>query len=101
MFLFPWFDYGIDISTFEKSHFFADQAILGYFHYFPKSFSAETTLACIGQKISILAEKSIFLKFERKTSKLSGNVFWTSGDHLGPQKSKFFQKKDLKSPKNA
>ena len=67
MFLFPWFDYGIDISKFEKSHFLADQAILGYFHYPPKSFFAGTTLPWGGgeimvEKWSIVGEKR-FLRF--------------------------------------
>ena len=40
MFLFPWFDYGIDILKFEKSHFLAARVILG-------DFSSKNDIFCI------------------------------------------------------
>ena len=38
----------------------------------------------------------IFLESEKETSKLSGNIFWTSWDHLVAQKDDFTRKKSRK-----
>ena len=61
MFLFPWFDYGIDILKFEKSHFLAARVILGDFCPLKIFFFAGTTMSksCVNL--------------------LSGNIFWYSG----------------------
>ena len=45
MFLFPWFDYGIDILKFEKSHFLAARVILGNFRPLKIKFFAGTTMS--------------------------------------------------------
>ena len=63
MFLFPWFDYGIDILKFEKSHFLAARVILGDFRPLKINFFAGTTMSksCVN-----LPRVDIFQKFFEK-----------------------------------
>ena len=63
MFLFPWFDYGIDILKFEKSHFLAARVILGDFRPLKIKFFAGTTMSksCVN-----LPRVDIFQKFFEK-----------------------------------
>ena len=63
MFLFPWFDYGIDIMKFEKSHFLAARVILGHFCPLKMRFFALRTMSksCVN-----LPRVDIFQKFFEK-----------------------------------
>ena len=63
MFLFPWFDYGIDILKFEKSHFLAARVILGYFCPLKLRFFAVRTMSksCVN-----LPRVDLFQKFFEK-----------------------------------
>ena len=90
MFLFPWLDWGDDISDFEKIDFLADGRFWGvpspWEGWFLALASSDT---CIhGQKIfKKCGMKKIFWKIFRKTSKLSRNIFWACWDHIVAQKS--------------
>ena len=97
MFLFPWFDYGIDTLKFEKSHFLAARVILGDFSPPKWQFCAVRTMSKSCVNLDVMNFFINFQKFFRKISKLSGDIFMTSGDHLVAQKDDFTKKKSKKS----
>ena len=99
MFLFPGFDYGIDMLKFEKTHFLATWVILGDFSPLKMTFFAVRIMSksCVNlYRLDLFHFIIIFLKF-RKVSNLSGNIFWTSLDLLVAQKDDFTKKVEKKS----
>ena len=92
-FLFPRLDCGIIISNFEKIAFFGSMAIFGLFSPPPKAFFAARTFLKSPYFLKKMKKWKVLWGFFRKTSKLSRNLFWTSWDHLGAQKSHFKKKK--------
>ena len=67
MFLFPWLDWGIDISNFEKFVFLGHCAILGCSQPLAGWFWTSTALTLVGRKFSkSVVWKKIFEKFLEK-----------------------------------
>ena len=92
MFLFPWLDWGNDISDFEKIDFLAGQAILSVFSTLQKPFFTLGTFSQLGLESPRRKILKIFFGNFQKTSKLSKNIFWASSDHVVAQKSIFWTK---------
>ena len=92
MFLFPWLDWGNDISDFEKIDFLAGQAILSVFSPLQKWFFTLGTFSQLGLESPRRKILKFFFGNFQKTSKLSKNIFWASSDHVVAQKSIFWKK---------
>ena len=93
MFLFPWLDWCIDISDFEKLIFWV---MSGFWHFQPPenvlfwhwSLFSGPHWEGPGWNFSIFFFFGIF----QKISKVSKNIFWASYDHVVAQKSIFWTK---------
>ena len=85
MFLFPWLDWGDDISDFEKIDFWAHGRFWGVPSPWEGWFFALATLASVGRKISKSVVWKKFLNFIN--SKLWRNIFWACWDDMVAQKS--------------
>ena len=97
MFLFPWLDWGNDISDFEKIDFLGSWAIFGLFSPLQEQFLTVGTFSQLGlesPRRKIL--KHFFFGNFQKTSKCSKNIFWASSDHIVAQKLIFWKKKSSK-----
>ena len=90
MCLFPWFDYGNDISDFENLHFLVGQPIFTTFGGLEiGQFCAAKAKGCEGAQSAFINEKiKIFLENFRIGSNLSRDGFMAS-DLLGAQKLHF------------
>ena len=89
MFLFPWLDWGIDISDCEKIDFLGHGRFWGVPSPWAGWFFAAATLTPLGRKLifqKVWYTKK-FWKIFRKTSQLSRNIFWACWDHIVAQKS--------------
>ena len=93
MFLFPWLDWGIDISDFEKIDFLGSWAIFGLLSPLQKRFfdMGDNFEGPIKSAQGKNLEKMFFGIFQ-KISKVSKNIFWASYDHVVAQKSIFWTK---------
>ena len=90
MFLFPWLDWGIDISDFEKIDFLGHGRFLAFSAPWKRDFLTwgDNFEGPIKSAQGENFEK-IFVGIFQKISKVSKNIFWASCDHVVAQKSIF------------
>ena len=100
MFLFPWLDWGNNISDFENIDFLAGQAIWSVFSILQGQFLTLGTFSKFRLESPRRKFKFFFGNFQR-TSELSKNLFWAFFDHVVSQKLIFWNKYPKKSLSHA
>ena len=92
MFLFPWLDWGIDISDFEKIDFLGHERFWAFSAPWKRDFLTLGPILKVplgGPRVKIL---KIFFGNFQKISKVSKNIIWASYDHVVAQKLIFWTK---------
>ena len=93
MFLFPWLDWGIDISDFEKIDFLGHGRFLAFSAPCKSDFLTWGIILRAPLKVPrVKILKNFFVGIFQKISKVTKNIFWASYDHVVAHKSIFWEK---------